>query len=444
MNKILIVDDEKSICQILSFVLEERNFYTKTAQTGKDALDLLQEERFGLVIQDLKLPDIDGLELLKRIKQSYPDIIIIVITAFSNWQIAVEAMRLGAFNYIRKPFDNDNIVNIVRRGIRQRELAESDREKDSKIIGNSTQMQKLKNLIQRVAPTDATILIHGESGVGKELVARAIHNFSSRQEQVFISINCGSLVENLLESELFGHVQGAFTGAVQSKKGLVEVANNGSLFLDEIGEMLLATQVKLLRVLENREFMPIGGVKAQKADVRFITATNRHLQDMVKRGEFREDLFYRLNVIPIEVPALRDRKDDIPLLAGYFLALYASKNNKDVTQFSPQAMQLLHDYDWPGNVRELSNVIQRTVVLCEGNVIHKEDLEINGGENLDGSLPELIEDGFDLEDQLTKVECFYIKEALAKTNGNLTQAAKLLNLSFRSLRYKVKKYNLKL
>ncbi|WP_372371009.1 sigma-54-dependent transcriptional regulator [Candidatus Uabimicrobium sp. HlEnr_7] len=444
MKKILIIDDEKSICQILSYVLEERGYKTRTAQTGADALQILKDECFDLVVQDLKLPDIEGLDLLKKIKNLYPELIIIVITAFSNWQIAVEAMRLGAFNYIRKPFDNENIVNIVRRGIHQRELAVADREKDSKIIGNSLQMQKLKSLIQRVAPTDATILIHGESGVGKELVARAIHNFSSRQEQVFISINCGSLVENLLESELFGHVQGAFTGAIQSKKGLVEVANSGSLFLDEVGEMLLSTQVKLLRVLENREFMPIGGVKAKKTDVRFITATNRNLQEMVKRGEFREDLFYRLNVIPIEVPSLRERKEDIPLLAGYFLALYTQKNNKNVTGFSAEAMQLLHDYNWPGNIRELSNVIHRTVVLCESSIIQKEDLEIHDNTASDNSLPELIEDGFDLENQLTKVECFYIKEALAKTNGNLTQAAKLLNLSFRSLRYKVKKYGLKL
>lgn len=442
MTNILIVDDEKSICQILAYVLKERGYHTLTAQEGGEAFKILAANKVDLIVQDLKLPDIHGLEMLKQIKEKYPEIIIIVITAFSNWQLAVEAMRLGAFNYIRKPFDNENIVNVIRRGIRQKDLVLSDHEKDSNIIGNSAKMQKLKTLIQRIAPTDATVLIHGESGVGKELVARAIHSFSSRQEQVFISINCGALVENLLESELFGYTQGAFTGAVQDKKGLVDVANHGSLFLDEVGEMLLSTQVKLLRVLENREFMPIGGVKAKKTDVRFITATNRNLKEMVDRGEFREDLFYRLNVIPIEVPALRERKDDIPLLAGHFLAVYTNKNHKYVTGFSPQAMQRLYDHHWPGNIRELSNVIQRTVVLCEGDTIEVEDLEIPNSKIKNAYTLEPIADNFDLEAQLAKVECLYINEALNKTNGNLTKAAKLLNLSFRSLRYKVKKYNI--
>lgn len=445
-HKILIVDDELSICEILSYILTQRGYETTTAQCGADALIALEKNNFDLLVQDLKLPDIHGLELLKQIKQKYPDLTTIIITAFSDWQMAVEAMKLGAFNYIRKPFDNENIVNVIRRAIFQKSLKNSDNkhmDKYSKIIGNTIEIEKVKNLIQRIAPTDVTAIIYGESGVGKELVARAIHNFSSRQENVFISINCGALVESLLESELFGHKKGAFTGAIQNKKGLLEIANEGSIFLDEIGEMSLQTQVKFLRVLENREFIPVGGTSPQKTDVRFISATNRNLYTLVQKGEFREDLYYRLNVIPLTVPPLRERKEDIPLLAGYFLASHIRQINRNVTGFSPEAIELLYEYDWPGNIRELSNVIQRTVVLCEGNIIQKVDLEIQNKVQNANHFPNLPEQGFDLEKQLIKVECFYIKEALDKTEGNLTKAAKILNMSFRSLRYKVKKYKIK-
>ncbi len=447
-EKILVIEDEASIRELLTYLFEHEGYVVKTAATGTSGLEQLDNEEFDLIVQDMRLPDMDGISLLNTIKKNFPDALVVIITAFSHWKIAVEAMRLGAFDYVKKPFDNKNIKAVVQRALKQKSLLQYYSKSSPhcpQMVGNSTAVQKIQDLIRRVAPTDSTVLINGESGTGKELVARSIYTNSLRQGHVFIPINCGALSENLLESELFGHVKGAFTSAIRDKKGLFEVAHEGTLFFDEIGEMSLTTQAKLLRAIEDKQFIPLGDTSPKYSDVRFIAATNRDLEEMSKRGEFREDLFYRLNVIPIEVPALRYRKEDVPLLAGHLLALYASKIHKYVSGFTPEAMDLLMQYKWPGNVRELSNLIQRAVVLCEGDVIEKEHLsEYSKIDNQQqNSYVHFPDEGVDLEAKLSELEKYYVEEALKKTQGNLTQAAKLLSLTFRSLRYKVKKYEIK-
>ncbi len=447
---ILIIDDELSIRELLKFILKNEGYELYTAATGSEALALAQKQKFELILQDMMLPDIGGIELLQKLKEIQPNTILMVITAALGWQIAVEAMRLAAFDYIRKPFDNDHLKASIARALKYKELHKhipitSHNDMLQNIIGSSAPIQKIQELIRRAAPTDSTILIQGESGTGKELVARAVHANSLRREAVFIPVNCGAVSETLMESELFGHKKGSFTGAVSDKKGLFDVADNGTLFFDEIGEMTNATQVKLLRVLEYREFIPVGATAGKEVDVRFITATNRNLEAMIEKNEFREDLYYRLNVIPIYLPPLRDRKEDIPLLAGHFLALYANRMRKYVTQFAEDAMQLLLAYHWPGNIRELSNLLQRAVVLCEGNTIHRKDLEhhISVQKQRKNELDvEIPENGLDIAHELETIERAYIRKALAKTQGNLTNAAQLLRMTFRSMRYTVKKYGI--
>ncbi len=449
-SRILVIDDEHSIRELLKLILRNETYQISVAANAKESLELCQKQQPEIIIQDMMLPDMDGIELLKQIKQMLPSAIIIVITAALGWQIAVEAMRLGAFDYIRKPFDNDHIKAVISRAIKYKALRGSMTENIhpsslQNIIGSTPSVQKIQDIIRRAAPTDSTILIHGESGTGKELVARGIHLNSLRREFVFIPVNCGALSETLMESELFGHTKGAFTGAITDKKGLFEVANHGTLFFDEIGEMSLSTQVKLLRVLEYCEFIPVGATSGKEVDVRFITATNRNLEKQIDKGEFREDLYYRLNVIPIYLPPLRERKEDIPLLAGHFLAIYSNRMRKYVTQFADDAMLLLLAYHWPGNIRELSNLIQRAVVMCESNIILKKDLEhhISIDKNKKDDVDEtLLEQGIDIEKHLEEIEKKYIKRALQKTNGNLTNAAAILKMTLRSIRYKVKKYNL--
>lgn len=445
--QILIIDDEISMRQLLKYIFRSESYQITTVGFGKEALELIEKQPFDLIIQDMMLPDIEGIDLLNQIRALQKQAMVIVITAVVGWKTAVEAMRIGAFDYIRKPFNNDNIKAVVARALKYKAVLDSmsGRTIDGiHIIGNSPQIQQVQDIIRRAAPTDSTIIIHGESGTGKELVARALHLASLRRENVFIPVNCAAISETLLESELFGHLKGSFTNAIADKKGLFEVSNNGTLFFDEIGEMSLQTQVKLLRVLEYREFVPVGGTQPMQVDVRFITATNRNLEKEIEKGDFREDLYYRLNVIPIALPPLRERKEDIPLLAGHFLALYASRLHKYVTEISEEVMQLLLNYHWPGNIRELSNLIQRAIVLCEGNIIVKEDLgnyiqiENKKKEDFTYFPPE----GVNLEGKLEELEKKYIVEALKITKGSLTNAAKLLNLSFRSLRYKVKKYKL--
>ena len=453
LAKILIVEDELSMRQLLEYIFGQQ-YCVSTAKDGKEARELLAQNTFEIIIQDMRLPDIDGIDLLKEIRKKYPASIIIVITAFSGWQVAMQAMRLGAFEYVKKPFDNENIRQVVAHALQYKkslsESSEDFRETIRNIVGNSLQIKKIQDIIRRVAPTDATIFIYGESGTGKELVARAIHLNSRRRENVFIPVNCGAISESLIESELFGHVKGAFTHAIQDKKGLFEIANEGTLFLDEIGEMILQTQVKFLRVLEEKQFMPLGGTQRRKISARFIIATNRDLEEQVRKGEFRQDLYYRLNVIPIKMPPLRERKEDIALLAGHFLSLHASRFNKRVVGISEEVMQLFLDYDWPGNVRELGNLIQRAVLMGEGEIIKVQDLgeyipykkgyiSKNSDKKLDTDIPD---QGFDLTSKMEEIEKEYIYRSLKKTKGNITNAAKLLNLSFRSLRYKIKKYKI--
>jgi two-component system response regulator PilR (NtrC family) len=448
---VLVVDDEAGMREVLSYILGREGYAVEAAQSVADALAARSKKDFDVTITDLRMPSADGIELLRKIKADDSNALVVVITAFSTWDSAVEAMRLGAFDYIKKPFDNDDIKAVVSRAMDVARQMKSRGPSDvpayvRNIIGASPVIQEIHDLIRRVAPTDSTILIHGESGTGKELVARAIYNWSSRSEEAFICVNCGAFTEGLLESELFGHVKGAFTGAVSDKKGLLEIAHRGTFFLDEVGDMSRKTQVKFLRVLEEREFMPVGSTQVRRADVRFITATNRNLSKMVEKNEFREDLFYRLNVIPITIPPLRDRKDDVPLLAGNFLARYSEAMAKDVTGINPDAMEFLRNYDWPGNVRELENTIQRAVALARDSVITTEDLVIKMRTGTPATAlmtKDVPPEGIDLEERLADIERTYILTALDRTGHNVTKAAKLLSTSFRSLRYRISKLGIK-
>jgi two-component system response regulator PilR (NtrC family) len=448
---VLVVDDEPGMRDVLSYILSHEGYEVAACGTVKEALALRAKQTFDVTITDLRMPGEDGISLLREIKAGDSNALVVVITAFSTWDSAVEAMRLGAFDYLKKPFDNEDLKAVVARAMEVAAQMKARGPADvpayvRNIIGASAVIQEIHNLIRRVAPTDSTILINGESGTGKELVARAIYNCSSRSEEAFIVVNCGAFTESLLESELFGHVRGSFTGAISDKKGLLEIAHRGTFFLDEVGDMSKKTQVKFLRVLEEREFKPVGSTDTRKADVRFITATNRDLAKLVERGEFREDLYYRLNVIPITIPALRERKEDIPLLAGHFLARYSEEMGKSATGISPQAMEFLRNYDWPGNVRELENTIQRAVALSRDSELTTDDLVIKmrtGTPAAELMTKEMPAEGIDLEARLADLERTYIMSALDRTGYNVTRAAKLLNTSFRSLRYRIAKLGIR-
>jgi DNA-binding NtrC family response regulator len=443
--KILVVDDEPSMLQMLSIVLSKEGYDVISTTSSQEALKMMETQKIDTVVEDIRMPGMDGIELLRRIKEKDPALPVIVITAFCTWDNAMEAMRLGAYDYIKKPFDTDNIRSVITRAVQQKRLCEQEGAeslfKMSEIVGSSEGMQEVLDSVRRVASTDSTVLIHGESGTGKELVARALHYNSLRSREVFICVNCGAFVETLLESELFGHVRGSFTGAISDKKGLLEVADRGTFFLDEVSTMPPATQVRLLRVLEERVFFPVGSTQPKKVDVRFITATNTDLKAEVVAGRFREDLFYRLNVIPIHIPPLRERKSDIPLLAGHFLALYSRTMGKNIVGLSERAKSALISHNWPGNVRELENIIQRAVALCEGETI--EEVDLIGAQLQSGaSKVDIPQQGFNLEKHLAEIEKSYITMALQKTNGNLTKAAEILGMTFRSIRYKVKKLDI--
>ena len=470
-KRILIVDDEAGMREYLLVALEKEGYTIDTARDGAEGLDKFRnppaEGGYDLVIGDLKMPKIGGIELLSAIKEIDRDVPVIIMTAFSTWNNAVEAMRLGAYDYLKKPFDNYEIKAVIRRALELAERASSHGGTKGEgvepatawidnFIGNSDKVKEIRKLIRRISPTEATVLIQGESGVGKELVARAVHSYSLRSEQPFIAINCAAFNENLLESELFGHVRGAFTGAISDKKGLFLVADKGSIFLDEVAEMSPQTQVKLLRVLEEKEFLPVGSTTPQKVDVRFITATNTNLEEEVKKEIFREDLFYRLNVICVDIPPLRERKDDIPLLAGFFIARYARAMKKNVKGISKAASAALLNYPWPGNVRELDNTIHRAIALTEGEEIVLDDLVMKfrisspASRLMEGQISgiekgrfELPAGGMDLEKHLEEIEKRYILKAMQKSDGNITNAAALLGMTFRSLRYRIKKLGLK-
>ncbi len=451
-TRILVVDDEQSMCELLSVLLAKQGYVVDTALDAESGMDCFSRNSYDLVIQDLRMPRVDGIELLRRVKQRSPETVVIVMTAYSSWDTAVEAMRLGAYDYIRKPFDNAEVRSVILRALDQKRIQkELGTQHDQgpqplrNMIGHTPKLLEIFALIERVAPTDSTVLIEGESGTGKNLVARALHYGSSRKDMPFVSADCGAFPESLLESELFGHVKGAFTGAVADKKGLFEVADGGTFFLDEISEMSANTQVKLLRMLEDREFRAVGSTETKHIDVRFIAATNTTLADEVERGRFREDLFYRLNVITIGLPPLRERREDIPLLAGHFLATYAKAMRKNTHKISAPGMHALMTFDWPGNVRELENTIQRAVAMAKSEEIDLSDLKGEIGSaplRTPTFLEEIPPQGLDLEARLAEVEQRYLLAALARTGWHLGNAAELLGISFRSMRYKVKKHGL--
>ncbi len=448
-EKILIVDDEKSMNEVLKILLETEGYEVTSAYNGEEGIDALRSDIFDLVITDIKMPGVSGFEVLKKAKELSPDTIVIMITAFGTTEDAIEAMKLGAYDYIHKPFKNDEIKIVISKALEKRRLKREidllrERIKTSyrleNIIGKSPKMQELLNAIPKIAQNNSNVLITGESGSGKELVARAIHNLSPRADKDFVAINCATLPEGLLESELFGYMKGAFTGATHNKEGLFEVADKGSIFLDEIAEMPLVLQAKLLRVIETGTFRRLGGTTDITVDVRVIAATNKDLQEAIKQGLFREDLYYRLNVIPIHIPPLRERIEDIPLLIEHFL----KKNNAERIRFSPDAMKLMMNYKWKGNVRELENVIERIVLLTEREIILPEDIppEVRGFRNNTCGLPELTYKGVDLDALLEEIEKSYIRRALELTSGVKTEAAKLLGLSFRSFRHRLSKYSI--
>ncbi|MBI5180661.1 MAG: sigma-54-dependent Fis family transcriptional regulator [Nitrospirae bacterium] len=454
MDKILVVDDERSMRDFLSIMLKKAGYDVTTAVDGEEAVKILHKDIFDLVITDLKMPKVDGLQVLKTVKELSPDTVVIVITAFASTETTVEAMKEGAYDYITKPFQNDEMKIRIKKALEKRRLiAENillkkelkNRAVFDNIVGKSEKMEKVFELVRKVSDSMSNILIYGESGTGKELIARAIHFNSRKKDKPFVTINCGALPEGLLESELFGHMKGSFTGAVFNKEGLFEVANGGTIFLDEVGETSPAIQVKLLRVIQDKEFKRVGGTKEVKVDVRIITATNRDLSKAVAEGKFREDLYYRLNVIPITLPSLRERTDDIPLLADHFLNKFNKALNKNVKGFSQTTMELFRNYEWRGNVRELENVIERAVALSNSEIVTPEYLPdiLRDSNRSSSAIPVNIpQEGLDLEGLIGDIERELLLKALEKTNWIKKDAAKLLHLNFRSFRYRLDKYNL--
>ncbi len=452
-NRILIIDDEEVLQDVLTDLLQREGFETISARTGEDGIETLAREEVDLVLLDLMLPGMPGLEVLKQIRGEDPDQVVVVITAFSSIEGAIEAMREGAFHYIPKPFKNEEVLLTVRQGLKQRKLTVENRRLREElkqryafdnIIGKSKPMRKVFELIQLAAPAKSNILVLGESGTGKELVAKSIHHHSRRAEGPFVTVNSGSMPADLLESNLFGHVKGAFTGAVSSKKGLFEMATGGSIFFDEIGNIPLDTQAKLLRVIQEREFMRLGGVDVLKADVRIIAATNADLDAAVQDGKFREDLFYRLNVITIGLPPLRQRPEDIPLLARAFLATYAEENEKEIDDISHDAMELLLDYQWPGNVRELENAIERAVVLSRNSVLDVDLLppSVRHPSTAPAPATALPSNGMSFKEAIGAYERQLIVKALQTSGGVQKKAAEILKVKPTTLHEMMKRLNI--
>ncbi len=454
MSQILIVDNEKSMRDFLSIVLKKEGYDCLTAEDGLKALDLIEKEGADLVITDIKMPKMDGLSLLKHLKLSSPETATIMMTAFASTETAIEAMKEGAYDYLTKPFQIDEVKLVIKNVLERKTLRQENRQLRrelksqadfTQIIGRSGAMRKVLDLVEKVADNKSNILITGESGTGKELIARAIHYNSSRKDHSFVTVNCSALPETLLESELFGHMKGSFTGAIGNKPGLFETADKGSILLDEIGETSLAIQVKLLRVLQERELRRVGGTKEIKIDIRIIAATNRNLEDLISEGKFREDLYYRLDVIPIHLPPLRERPEDVPLLADYFRDKYNESLGKSVKGFSPEALRLLSQHEWKGNVRELENVLERALALTSNKILLPEDF---GGSLMKSTqgipVPARIpQEGLDLEDLIGKIEKDLLIKALEDTNWLKKDAAKRLCLNFRSFRYRLAKYGIK-
>jgi two-component system response regulator PilR (NtrC family) len=456
VEKILIVDDERSMRDVLSIMLKRAGYDVTAAADGEEAIAQIGKEIFDLVITDLKMPKTGGLEVLKAVKEASPETVVLVITAFASTESAVEAMKRGAYDYLTKPFQVDEVQLIIRNALEKRRLSTENmllkREMASQssfaqIVGQSEAMQKVFEMVRKVADSKSNVLICGESGTGKELIARAIHYNSARSRMPFVTVNCSALPEPLLESELFGHMKGSFTGAVSNKAGLFEVANGGTIFLDEIGETTPATQVKLLRVIQEREFRRVGGTRDVKVEVRIIAATNKDLEKAVAEGGFREDLYYRLDVIPIHLPPLRLRSGDIPLLTQHFLDRFARESGKPVPSLAPDAMHLLIAHEWRGNVRELENLIERVVAFASGTQITEEDirrwLHRPAAAAAQAYPADLPMDGLDLEALISTIEKDLLFKALERTRWVKKKAARLLHLNTRSFRYRLEKYAIK-
>lgn len=445
---ILIVEDEQNIRTALSTMVEKRGHRPRTAANGEEALALLEETPADLVVTDLRMPGMGGMEFLRCVKGKYPDTEVVVMTAFGSVETAVEAMRLGAYDYLTKPIDRDRFPVILEKALERHSLAAENRAlrdrlntrtRFQSLIGESRAMHEIYNLIEMVASSDATVLLMGESGTGKELVAKAIHQKSGRSTGPFVSVNCGALPENLLESELFGYERGAFTGAMHTKVGRFELADGGTLFLDEVGELSLKSQVDFLRVLETKEFRRLGGTKLIKVDTRIIAATNRNLAEAVTAERFREDLYYRLNVVPIQLPPLRDRADDVALLAEQFLDEFTRQHHRNPKELSREAMRLLRLYAWPGNIRQLRNVIERCVVTVREDLIKPEHLP----EEIQASREEVRTMLVTLGSSLKEIERDVITRTLAEVTNHREKAAKLLGISLRALQYKIKAYGIR-
>ena len=453
MDNILIIDDEKSLLDLLSVVFKKEGYGVKTSLSAPKAFEILEKEDIDFIITDIKMPETNGMDVLKFVKTKYPELPVVMITAYGSINQAVEALKLGALDYVVKPFDVEELKIIVGRGLAERRLKEENilLKKDLKerysfesMIGKSRAMQEIYNLIEKVATTDSTVLVTGESGTGKEMAARAVHYLGARRDNQFVSINCAALPENLLESELFGHAKGSFTGAVAEKKGMFEMAQRGTLFLDEVGEMSPWTQVKLLRALQEKTIRRVGGTNEIPIDVRIIAATNQDLKRRIQEGKFREELYYRLNVISFDMPPLRKRSEDIPLLVSHFLQKYCEKMAKKPKRFTPEVIGILEAYAWPGNIRELENVIERIVAIEDRETVTAGCLpqEVVSPQKMKLETQYLFEPGFDLMTYLDEVTKRYLNQALSASGGSIQRAAPLLGISYRTMRYLIGKYDL--
>jgi len=452
-GNILILDDEQNYLLVLDAILSDAGYKATPLSDPEMGLAFLEESEVDVVITDMKMPKLTGKDVLDHVKKHYPYIPVLIMTAFGSIEAAVEAMRTGAFDYITKPFSNEELLLSISKAMQyaraqqeNRQLRRQIQERfgPENIIGRDKSMRHVLDMVHRAAPSRSTVLVTGESGTGKELIAKAIHNDSPRKDGPFVSVNCMALNPGVLESELFGHEKGSFTGAVSRRRGRFELADKGTLFLDEIGELSQDMQVKLLRVLQERCFERVGGTEAVEVDIRIVAATNRDLVKAVAEGIFREDLFYRLNVVSIHLPPLRERREDIPFLAAHFLDKFAKENTREMKGFSPSAMDYLSAYEWPGNVRQLENVVERCVVLSNGDTVGAEDLppEIKDEESQFKSAVDLLPTKLDLSETLEKIEAAVIRRALVKADFIQVKAAELLNVSKSLLQYKLKKYNI--
>jgi two-component system NtrC family response regulator len=453
MDTILVVDDEKNYLLVMEALLAGAGYEVLTVDSGEEALEQIRRNDLDLIITDMKMPRMSGIELMEQLKQVYPDLPVVMMTAYGTVEKAVEAMKKGAFDYILKPFKNEELLLTIGKALDLRHLLTENRRlkqdleqryRFENIVGNSKAIQSIFAMVEKVAQTRATVLISGESGTGKELIARAIHHRSPRNAGPFISVNCGALTETLLESELFGHEKGAFTHAMAMRKGRFELAEGGTLFLDEVAEMSPGLQVKLLRVLQEMEFERVGGTKTIQVDVRVVAASNRELKTEVEAGNFREDLFYRLNVVHMHMPPLRQRSEDIPLLVTHFMQKYAQANLKEGIRLEPEVMKILLRYPWPGNVRELENVIERAVILCSHNTITPADLPANVAEapETEFNIDLLVPSHIPLPEALEKIEEMMIRRALNQSGYVQVRAAELLGITKSLLQYKLKKYQI--